>query len=267
MKPGNKDDFDPEKPLTGRRVARRASDIHGADEGSFMWLISFTDVMALMLTFFVLLFSMTEPEQQSWADMKGALQQEFNKFYGALNERGPLDDLSIDKIDFDKALDIYYLETLFKALARESKFLAEIEFNTQQGALIISLPQDLLFKPGQADIEEKGARALYALGGILARIRNKVEVTGHTDPTPVSGTGYSSNWALSLARAANVAGILESVGYDRNVIIRGHSKGRYEDLVSLRDNERRMALSRRVDIVILDNDGSGDKVFVDLGGK
>lgn len=249
----------------GRKSGRRRGDLHEPEQSSQIWLISFTDVMALMLTFFVLLFSMTEPEQKNWSEITAALQSEFNKFYGAAYERGPEDAINIDRINFNRALNIPYLQALLDEVTQGNDHLKGAELIPQPGRLIISLPRDLLFAPGEAAVKEDGSRALYALGGMLARIRNKVEIAGNADPRPVdqeSGT-YDSNWDLSLQRAANVAAILEKVGYENEIALRGLGSGRYADLSGIADEEKRLDLSRRVDIIILDHDGSKQKVFFD----
>lgn len=258
-----------QNPVTGRRYARRAGDIHGASEGSQIWLISFTDVMALMLTFFVLLFSMAEPAKKDWSAIMSALKQEFNRYYGAALNLGSQDALDLSKIDFNEALNIDYLEALLREQIGESKFLEGAALIQQRGQLIIALPRDLLFDPGTAQVKEDGSRALYALGGVLRRIKNKVEIAGHADPRPISGgsSSYESNWDLSLSRASSVAAILDNVGYDRDITIRGHSSGRYADLKGQVDEDTRLDLSRRVDIVILSHDGSKKEYFPSISFK
>lgn len=258
-----------QKPLTGKRVHRRMGDIHEAEESSHLWLVTFTDVMALMLTFFVLLFSMASPTKENWDNVTAAMQSEFNKFYGAVMNRGPQDSLNIDKINFDRALNISYLRALTERVISDSKYLENVTLIPQPGSLIISLPRELLFDPGSAAVKEEGARALYALGGSLSRIRNKIEIIGHADPRPVDAqTGaFDSNWDLSMARAANVAAILENVGYEKDITIHGLSSGRYEDLEGIiTDENKRLDLARRVDIVVMDNDGTKQKVFPDDPG-
>ena len=252
-------------PLTRRRFHRRAEDIHEAEGSSHIWLVSFTDVMALMLTFFVLLFSMTEPTKQDWSEITSAMQAEFNKFYGSIYNRGPQDSINIARVNFNQALNISYLEALLETVVGENDLLKNVNMMPRTGHLIISLPRELLFDAGSAEIHEDGKRALYALGGTLARIKNKIEVTGHADPRMVSSEngGFESNWELSLVRASHVAALLESVGYEREITVRGHSSGRYEDLYGIGDEQLRLDLSRRVDIIVLDHDGAKEKVFFD----
>lgn len=247
-----------------KRYHRRRGDMHEAEESSHVWLISFTDVMALMLTFFVLLFSMSVPTKENWSDITAAMNSEFNKFYGAVAQRGPQDSINIDRINFNRALNIGYLAALMDTVMADNELLKQATLTPQPGQLVISLPRDLLFEGGSASVREEGSRALYALGGSLSRIKNRIEIIGHADPRPVGETSeFESNWDLSLMRAANVAAILEKVGYESDITIRGHASGLYQDLRSVGDEEQRLALSRRVDIIVMDHDGNKNRVFLE----
>jgi len=250
-----------------RRRSRRMGDMQKEEQSSMSWLISFTDVMALMLTFFVLLFSMTEPAKQDWSELSSALQSEFNRFYGALHNRGPVETVNLNRINFNQALNLPYLSVLLESVMAENEQLANVRLIRQQDTLILALPQDLLFDPGSAQVKDNGARALYALGGALSRIKNTIEINGHADPRPISGTtseGHSSNWELSLARAAQVAAMLNTVGYQKEIAIYGYSSGRYDDLTEIEDENERLDLARRVDIVLMSHDGARQKVFFNI---
>jgi chemotaxis protein MotB len=249
-----------------RRWHRRLEDVGSEEDAKVaIWMITFTDVMGLMLTFFVMLFALSEPEEQTWAEASSALNSEFNRYQGQTFTPGPVEALNLDRIDFDRALDIPYLEGLMEVILSENPLLKDARIIKQPGELIISMPQDLLFDPADAEIKENGIRALYALGGSLTRIKNKIEIIGHADPRAMTGENprYSSNWELSLARAANVAGVLNSVGYERDIDIKGLSSGRYHDLQGIGDEEARLELARRVDIIIKNHDGRKSEVFFD----
>lgn len=256
-----------EQSFSRRRYGRRMGDVNSQQTDPPIWLITFTDTIALMLTFFVMLFAMSTPAEKEWSEVTAALFSQLNKFYGPSFSRGPVDALSLQRVDFDRALDISYLSALMESVAEENKNLAGARFIEQPGRLIISLPQDLLFAAGRAEISEDGSRALYGLGGALSRIKNKVEVLGHADPRPLpegQEKAYESNWELSLARAANVAGVLNDVGYEKDINIIGDSSGRYQDLSVIADENLRMDLARRVDIVIYDHDGRKKEPLFDL---
>ncbi len=225
------------------------------------WLLTFTDIMALMLTFFVLLYAMSVPEVEKWEDISSALNAGVSKFKSARAFKGSEEDINIDKLDFSRALNLDYLESVMNDLIEKDERLENIVVTHQKDHLILSLPVDLLFKSGKTDIGTQGKRALFAVGGPLSRIRNRIEVVGHTDPVPINrrNVDLKSNWTLSLVRAAQVAALLDSVGYERNIVVRGMSSARYEELPSDMDKERRKNLARRVDIVIMKDDGGRQK--------
>ena len=245
----------------GRRYGKRMGDDGG---GSASWMVTFTDVMGLMLTFFVMLYAMSNPKVEEWENFTDTLQKNFNKFYGMAANRGFQESINIDKVDYSRALDLNYLRALIGALIEREGSLQSVALINQSGSLIMSLPQDLLFEAGSADVKPEGSKALYAIAEMLSRIKNRVEVVGHTDPRPIASAEFSSNWDLSSARAARVAAVLQDVGYTEPVTIRGMAAGRYADLPEGLSEEEKLSISRRVDIVIMEDDGKRVKLF-DIG--
>lgn len=232
-----------------------------SEEGSTsLWLITFTDIMALMLTFFVLLYSMSVPSEEEWEDITTGLNRHFETQQSPKWYEGSQDEIDISKLDFSKALNLNYLRTIILETMSKDERMKNIVLFPQAGHLIISLPQDLLFESGQTQVSAAGKQALFAIGGSLSNIRNRIEVVGHTDPRPVQRGGgdgsMQSNWELSLRRAISVADILKNVGYTRPIITRGLSSSRYDELSEGVSEERRLSLSRRVDILIMTDDGS-----------
>ena len=229
---------------------------------NYIWLVTFTDIMGLMLTFFVMLFAMSEPRHEEWEEVKSALQSEIGKVYGAFYTQGTEETIDLGKINYGQALDVRYLEELLGSVVENNEILKAVTLIPQPGSVVLSLPQDLLFAPGQAVIKESGRKVLYTLGGSLTRMRNRVEIDGHADPRPVEGasSGFANNWELSLARAANVAAILENVGYQQSIGISGYGSGRYQDLSTIDDENQRQDLARRVDIIIMNHAGKKEKI-------
>jgi len=221
-----------------------------------LWLITFTDVMALMLTFFVLLYSMSSPQEEKWEEMSKGLSQKLNAFNAANFRSGTQDVISLDKVDTSRALDIGYVKVVIGRLLAH-KQIEDVMLIENEKRLVLSLPSDLLFQSGQTKIGDDGRQALFELGGILSHVQNRIEVVGHSDPRPITNREvavYKTNWQLSLARAAQVARVLKDVGYKRDITVRGLSSARYDELPEKIPQEERYALSRRVDIVIM-NDG------------
>ncbi len=227
-----------------------------------LWLITFTDVMALMLTFFVLLYAMSTPQIDKWEAISVSLSSKFKDDGVKAYSSGSQDAVSIDKIPTSKALDLNYLRVLVTNLLK-SKDIKNVLIFQNNNRLIISVPSDLLFKSGQAEVGLNGKKVLFALGGALNRVKNRIEIVGHSDPRPITGTngGYSSNWELSLARSSAVAAVLKDVGYNRHITVRGVSSARYDELSEDIPVEKRYDLSRRVDIIIMDDAGFRTKLY------
>ena len=256
-----------EKTVVSRRRQKRSAPAESAEESVSLWLITFTDVMALMLTFFVLLYAMSIVKEGQWAQITGAVNREFGQHFSQADFSGAQDTIEIDKLDYGKALDLGYLESLLDDLIAEDESLNNVALYLQKDRLIVSLPSALLFEVGQDRVSAEGRKAIFAIGGSLSRIRNKIEIVGHTDPTPVSSINpkFESNWELSLSRALQTASVLRDVGYARAIEVQGLSNARYDELSGTLSIDERLAMSRRVDIEILKDDGS-TRSFMGIGG-
>lgn len=247
------------QPVETQMSRRRLGD---TPKPNYIWLVTFTDIMGLMLTFFVMMFAMSEPRNEEWEQVKSALQSEIGKVYGAAYMQGTEETIDLSKINYGRALDVRYLEELLSNIIDSNETLKAVTLLPQPDSVVLSLPQDLLFEPGQAVIKESGRKVLYTLGGALTRMRNRIEIDGHADPRPVEGakSDFGNNWELSLARAANVAAILENVGYQQSIGISGYGSGRYQDLGTINDETQRQDLARRVDIIIMNHAGKQEKI-------
>ncbi len=229
---------------------------------SFMWLITFTDVMALMLTFFVLLFSMSEPKREEWTEITSTLNSEFGAFFGNKFEQGMIDDINIERIELNQALDLQYLKFVMKETLSKEPLLKNVSLIPQYDSLIISLPENLLFSSGSAKLTTDGKNAVYAIAGVLGKLGNRIEIMGQADPRPVSKNNqYKSNWDLSMARAIKVAALLHDKGYDKNIRVLGLSSGRYDELPEKWSEKDKLDLSRRVDIAVMEDDGRKIKYY------
>lgn len=254
-----------EEEQSGSYLSTNRTRRDGEEESSALWLITFTDVMALMLTFFVLLYSMSVPEEEDWKQVTQGMNNQFTQTFADQWSKGKQDVVNIEKIDFTEALDLGYLDSVLTNVIERDSRLQNINIIPQTDHLVVSVPQELLFNSGQAEVSGKGKQVLFALGNALTRIKNRIEIIGHSDPAPIERAGgrFASNWELSLARAGSVALTLENGGYERPMAVRGLSSSRYDDLPAEMGEEQRLSLARRVDIVVMKDDGS-DRGFVEF---
>jgi chemotaxis protein MotB len=210
------------------------------------WLVTFTDLICLMLTFFVMLYSMSEPDPARYQKALGVVPGDSR---GDIGAKSPAAAFTAENLNRDKATDLGYLRRVFENLLPGNQALADIRMWREPGGLVLSLPGDLLFAPGQADLAGAGREAIFVMAGVAGNLGNALEVVGHADATP-AGSHWPSNWELSLARAQAVADALRAAGYLRPITARGHGDARAAKMEGGGDQN---ALDRRVELVVRDH--------------
>lgn len=214
-----------------------------------IWLVTFGDVTALLLTFFVMLFATTKIPSESWEAVVGTMSDSL-RFSQAGRAPNPEAELSIPVTDLQPALPTEYLSAVLNDHLGQDEILKDTVVRRQDSRVVISLFGDALFEPGTADLTDAAKDSVFRLGGVIANIGNQLEVVGHADPTSSEGSDFDSNWMLSLNRAVAVARELRTSGYQRSIIALGLGDSRYSRLSSELSQARRLQLARRVDLVL-----------------
>jgi len=229
-------------------------DIPKAESTEAAWMVTFTDLVSLMLTFFVLLYSMSSLQIDKWDKMTDNLSQTLNpnkiKTVAAATA-----EFNIGTIFRRPATNLDYLSSVLSAGVANDPLLSKSRVMLLEDRLVIALPGDLLFPPGKADMPKEARAALFTLGGLLSNVSNQIGVNGHTDPVPPApGKGFTSNWELSMARASAVANALRRSGYTNDIFAFGYADSRFQQLPKM-EASARSALGRRVDIIIFSSAG------------
>jgi chemotaxis protein MotB len=182
--------------------------------------MSFNDLLTVLLTFFILLVSVSEIN--------------VNK----------VQDLSLSAIDvFGSKNDEDQHDVLIRAIS----VVDGIQVHPVKGGISIILPESLVYQSGSADIIHKDM--LRQLGQKLKTEAGTIRVEGHTDSIPVSNGSFLSNWELSTQRAVNVVKFLASeCGIDPRYL----SAAGYADSqpVASNDSPEGRALNRRVNLIV-----------------
>ncbi len=182
------------------------------------WMVTFSDLITLLLTFFVLNLAMSSMEG-------GALEETFGtRSNGAAGGGSALVNLTDEpgQAGFgggQEAADVPVAtgdgSGVLEAVADGVSDLGldeTIEVRESGRGLYLTLPGDLLFSVGSARLSGGGEKTLRALVPLLQRPGLEVSVEGHTDGTVSRSWSYRDNWDLSLARAVAVATVLEAGG-------------------------------------------------------
>lgn len=210
------------------------------------WLVTFADLVSLMLAFFVLLFSMSTIKNDQWQSITESLSKRLNPS----TEAAPVAEANIGGLPQASGLHLNYLATLLETQIELHPALKNTLITGVGDRLVISLPGDLLFEAGDAFLAQNAQTALFEMGAMLRNVANDIVVFGHTDPTPVTGRRFSSNWELSVARAVAVSNELRRAGYTRDIIALGAADSRFDHISDHLPLFRRLELGRRVDIIM-----------------
>ncbi|WP_420404673.1 OmpA/MotB family protein [Nisaea sp.] len=215
------------------------------------WMVTFVDLVSLLLAFFVLMFSMTTPDAPQWESFTASLRSAFSS-ETPTRARKSLMPETIRAEDPGLGFDLGYLQKLLEAELARDALLRDAEVAPKGGRLVISMASDVFFRPGSAVLLPSGEGAMFNLAVALSQLDNRIDIVGHTDPRPfVSPTAsFSSNWDLSLARAFSVAEALRKFGYDKPVEVRGAADGKFGEIDTALSQEEQYRRARRVDLVI-----------------
>ena len=172
------------------------------------WLITIVDLVTLLLTFFVLLFSMSHVEGKRYQ----AVVQSYGEAFAKPLARLPALRQSAGD-------DLGYLQAVLKTAFAASPDLNGVEFRRTSQYLMLSLPATELFLPGSSGFSETAKSAVFDLSGVLSNVTNRVAVVG----TAAMGQGADAEpaWALSIARARTMAEALRRSGYSQPVAVLG----------------------------------------------
>lgn len=184
-----------------------------------IWLISFTDLMSLLLAFFVLMYSMSEPEAQRWTGLSKALtsaRSTATSPSGAAPE--PKAAFNAAAVETQSAINLDYLGALLRTQTGANPDLAAVDVRREDDRVVIGLPGTLMFDVSGATFTDQGRRVLYLLGAAVGRIGNRIEVVGHAEREDQTD-GLA--WERALTRAVAIAAALRETGYKRDLVARG----------------------------------------------
>ena len=253
---------------------RKRHDAHEEAENHERWLITYADMITLLMAFFIMLFTMSQVDLAKFKEFSGGLQthytggpQEMN--LAADGGQGVLDgggmsqqqilaaaEQVLDKqaqADLARELErdrLVHVEEVVTRRVREAGLSGKVDFRLEARGLVVTIvSDDVLFPLGSADLQPQGRAVLRGLAGVLRRMPNHIAVEGHTDNVPVSGGPYGDNWVLSTARATSVLQHVLSLGLPASRL----SAAGYADQRPLEPNttSSNRATNRRVEIVIL----------------
>jgi len=245
------------------------------------WVMTFADLMTLLMCFFVLLLAFSEMDAAKFKQLSGSMKdafgvqaevevrtipkgtsvvaQEFSPGRpdpSALNEvrqftidsnRNTLDALDRELKEIKETRE--HARRLRMALKEEIE-KGDVSIQTEGMKVIVHIMENASFDSGMADLRKSFRPALTKIGELIDNNSGEVTISGHTDDVPIANERFRSNWDLSTSRAVSVAHDLLEVSElsPKNIIVTGHAETRPR---AANDSVENRAKNRRVDIAIV----------------
>lgn len=253
-------------------------------EGVEDWTVTFGDVMALLLTFFVLLFSFSTIDAQKWEQLVKSLrgepslidlpQYEDSSILN-MNEQMIIDIIDIDlkkekeeqeegkanpNVKKDEGSGIKNDEEIFEKLYSELRKLGitqnkmiQYEVERKDDEIIIRFSDNMLFDSGSTILDNNARNAIAKISKVVFDFENiigELIIEGNTDNVPITSDKFKDNFELSLERALVVLYYIkdECDFSPEKLIAKGY--GEYNPVVP-NDTEENKALNRRTDLIIV----------------
>lgn len=213
------------------------------------WILSYSDLIAQLICFFVLMFAMSGVNKQQWVETTKSLSQRLKPDKTATDSK-PAGELSIEKEAIPMAMELPYLHDILKQKLSAPEFNNIAEATLLEDRLVISFTGEEAFLKGSIEMRDNMKQGLALVAQFTRTFGNQIEINGNADPTPIQGKTYPSNWELSLTRALAVSDYLKEQGYPYSIHVLGRGDSAYRQLSSAASLEKRDKLSRRIDIVI-----------------
>ncbi|MEE8399053.1 MAG: OmpA family protein [Desulfobacterales bacterium] len=224
------------------------------DEGTG-WIVTYADLMTLLLVFFVLLYSIS-------ALNIGKFKMALNSIQRSLGEKEPpIEYIDVSgtnetlkkpiELDQPAGIDSRRMEVLtdIQTFIEGNDLGGKIDAFPENGSIVIRIAGTVLFEPGAATLNGSGVPVLKGIGQLINKFYEfNVNIKGHTDNVPIATKQFPSNWELSAIRATTVLKFLINNGiHPRRLTATG-----YGELLPLYPNSSAegRARNRRVEFVL-----------------
>ena len=204
------------------------------------WKDTFSDLMNLLLCFFILLYSMSSIDEAKYAELVASLSNSVSIFNGGekaigqgqLISSGATQLNNLDKYYSDmgkqaqetenaddpmakleakqaqerkKRMDELYGDVVRQTEKKQLDDDLDVTIDDGYNYVMLSLNGSVLFESGSAEIQKDAKKILNRIGDVLKMYpKNTIKIEGHTDNVPIHNANYSSNLWLSTARATKV---------------------------------------------------------------
>ncbi|MCD9022354.1 OmpA/MotB family protein [Cohnella silvisoli] len=256
-----------------RKSSTRQRRDRGAPNNHERWLITYADLITLLLIFFVILYAMSRLDLKKYDMLSQSLQMQFRKADSLLEKGSGIMEGNMDPAKYktpapsetpeptpsnkpqrEVKKQEQELQDLLKVIQKYVKdnHLENEVFvvDTPQG-ISIRLSDRFLFDLGRADLKRDSLPVLNRLSSLFDKLSTTISIQGHTDDLPIQpGAAFQDNWGLSTGRALSVLRYFVDVKEldEKKFEVAGYADTRP---IAPNDKEADRQKNRRVEILVL----------------
>ncbi|MBC2932336.1 flagellar motor protein MotB [Nocardioides sp. zg-1228] len=247
------------------------------------WLVTYADMVTLLMVLFIVMFSMSVVDERKFNALKAGLAAGFGESTSVmtgsesiLEQPGTASIAPVRAANFpgssprdqraeralaaqearyaDARAELARLDELGDQLARALRragLADDVTRTIDDRGLVLSLTsRHVVFEPDRAELSGRGRRVLEAVAPVLRASTEDLRIDGHTNQVPVKPRYFATDWDLSSARAVTVLRYLQEVGGLPGERLSAAAFGHEDPLVDpARPGSQRV--NKRVDLVVL----------------
>lgn len=267
-------------------IKRRSKKGHGDEHGG-AWKVAFADFTLAMMALFMVLW-IIQPQMEKTNPSYGEMESNplvdggAGIFDGTSTSPLELDGVPVRPPQAEEAdnraskseqdgsrnygstEELKKLAELMREVASEVDALANLEVDVVPQGLRILIKDDqqrFMFQRGSATLNPHFQKLLGVLAGVLAKVDNKLIISGHTDATPYRQKNGYNNWNLSGDRALRARRALVDAGLAERSVLQVTAQA---DIMPLRPEDPQNGANRRVEILLLT--ASAEALYKELFG-
>lgn len=218
----------------------------GEDINTNGWMDTYADTITLLLTFFILLYSISVVDSQKLNKLAEAMKKSLQGST-KITEIGNIEDLKVGegKSDYEN------LAEKLNTVIEQNALTDVVKIREEERGVVLQLDETILFDSGEAVLKDYSRNILNTITTVIKNIDNDVLIEGNTDNVPINNEYFKSNWELSTARAVSIVRYFvetKEINPTR-FSVKGYAE--YKPLVENNTEENR-SINRRVDILIVE---------------
>ncbi len=175
------------------------------------WVMTYGDMMSLLLTFFVLIVSFSSMQETKFNQAAASLADAFGVMSSpesVIEFNTPIVPSHSPSEDAEVLYEVRSVEKMILDEGLENEVTVKV---TDDGVLF-SINAPFMFTSGGAELKNEPKEVLDKLSGFFTKYPYKIKIQGHTDSIPMNSAKYPSNWELSASRAVSVARYFQGKG-------------------------------------------------------